>query len=88
MINTLLVLSSIFTRRRFMAPNYKVLYIVLLAVLRTVDANIIFTHVPLSCDPHLPSYTGCLRGQSCLDDGSYVSHRGSLYEERDSLITM
>ena len=33
------------------------------------SANIIFTHVPLSCDSELPGYTGCLRGMHCADDG-------------------
>ncbi|KAH0536443.1 hypothetical protein FGG08_006683 [Glutinoglossum americanum] len=33
------------------------------------SANIIFEHVPLSCDRSKPGYTGCLRGQHCTDNG-------------------
>jgi hypothetical protein len=42
-------------------------------LLGTSSANIIFTHVPLSCDSELPGYTGCLRGQTCTESGSYDS---------------
>ena len=45
-----------------------------------VSGNIIFNHVSLSCDPNLESYTGCLRGQTCLDDGSYVLIREKMPE--------
>jgi hypothetical protein len=34
-------------------------------------ANIIFNHVRLTCDnstEHSPGYTGCLRGQTCIDE--------------------
>ena len=38
------------------------------------SANIIFNHVPLSCDPttpfHVDGKTGCLRGQLCAENGT------------------
>ncbi|KAI9841280.1 MAG: hypothetical protein M1837_000816 [Sclerophora amabilis] len=34
------------------------------------SANIVFNHVELSCDASSPNYTGCLRGQRCLSNGS------------------
>ncbi len=40
------------------------------------SANIIFNHVPLTCDPFafgpVEGKTGCLRGQICDDNGTYV----------------
>jgi hypothetical protein len=42
----------------------------------SASANIIFHHVPLTCDPedpYSPDYTGCLRGQICTEFGTYVA---------------
>lgn len=42
----------------------------LLGLAASVSANIIFTHVPLTCNPTDPRmYHGCLRGQRCDEAG-------------------
>ncbi|EGD95494.1 glyoxal oxidase [Trichophyton tonsurans CBS 112818] len=50
---------------------------ILLALLVCVaEAHIIFKHAPLSCDPILPAFQGCLRGQRCSRHGQCESsHR-------------
>ncbi|KKZ60439.1 hypothetical protein EMCG_00725 [[Emmonsia] crescens] len=46
----------------------------------TVQANIIFEHSPLTCDPILPAFQGCFRGQHCSrrgiceDDNHHAPH--------------
>ena len=40
------------------------------AFVASASANIIFNHVPLSCDNTKPHFTGCLRGQDCQLDGT------------------
>ncbi|EEQ35188.1 glyoxal oxidase [Microsporum canis CBS 113480] len=42
----------------------------------TAEAHIVFKHAPLSCDPILPAFQGCLRGQRCSRYGQCESsHR-------------
>jgi hypothetical protein len=42
-----------------------------LGFIATVSANIVFNHVPLSCDIRSQNlYYGCLEGQNCTDDGT------------------
>ncbi|KAF3482267.1 uncharacterized protein GIQ15_05026 [Arthroderma uncinatum] len=41
----------------------------------TARAHIIFKHAPLSCDPILPAFQGCLRGQRCSRHGQCESSR-------------
>ncbi|EFR02458.1 glyoxal oxidase [Nannizzia gypsea CBS 118893] len=50
---------------------------ILLALLVcAAEAHIIFEHAPLSCDPILPAFQGCLRGQRCSRHGKCESsHR-------------
>lgn len=41
--------------------------------LSQASANIIFNHVPLTCDGSelaTPGFTGCLRGMHCLENGT------------------
>jgi hypothetical protein len=41
-----------------------------LGLAATTSANIIFTHVPLTCDSSsTQEYNGCLRGQQCTEFG-------------------
>ncbi|OJD11254.1 hypothetical protein ACJ73_09578 [Blastomyces percursus] len=59
--------------------------LLLLYIVYSVHANIIFEHPPLKCDPILPAFQGCFRGQHCsrrgiceddylhVSDGSQVS---------------
>ena len=53
------------------------------ATLGLASANIVFNHVPLTCDPNsdLPvqGMTGCLRGMVCTDNGTCKRDEGALY---------
>ena len=48
-------------------------YLVLGALLGQASANIIFNKVAQCCDSAKAECTGCLRGQQCGEDGSYVN---------------
>ncbi|KAM5470980.1 putative (methyl)glyoxal oxidase [Microsporum ferrugineum] len=49
---------------------------VLALLVCTAEAHIVFKHAPLSCDPILPAFQGCLRGQRCSRYGQCESsHR-------------
>ncbi|PGH06958.1 hypothetical protein GX51_01996 [Blastomyces parvus] len=43
--------------------------LLLLYLVCSVHANIIFEHPPLQCDPILPAFQGCFRGQHCSRRG-------------------
>ncbi|EGD86077.1 hypothetical protein H112_06998 [Trichophyton rubrum D6] len=50
--------------------------ILLVLLVCVAEAHIIFKHAPLSCDPILPAFQGCLRGQRCSRHGlCESSHR-------------
>ncbi|PGH12647.1 hypothetical protein AJ79_04145 [Helicocarpus griseus UAMH5409] len=49
--------------------------LLLIFLVCSTDANIAFPHAPLLCDPILPAFQGCFRGQYC-------SHRGTCEVDR------
>ncbi|QSS64056.1 hypothetical protein I7I51_01118, partial [Histoplasma capsulatum] len=64
--------------------------LLLLLLVCSVHANIIFEHPPLACDPILPAFQGCFRGQRCSrhgiceDDNRHVSDDSPISTIRQS----